>query len=500
MFDATTAIAKLDQSIATTYPEIDIIKGSICKYLEEADQHKNINPLKWHDYIDAAYGQSYEEEITAYLLIYWPKLKSKDIKQYMHQKKVEETYGYYPKTVSNYVDVYTQISDIVANFATVYHGDKSMSMADLERDAYEQIVNLRMNEYKIMPYTDRLLSNCIGKWYEMQQQQCRESLLQSLTAPHNYDTSASYNEWVKLSEIIDKNPASREKTINILQHWMYNLKRSLAGHVASDPIMPVLTGVQNNGKSTAVKKLLTKINDANGMWVTDIKQLTDPNSYMQCYIVPVAFLDEMDKFDKTSAATTKAFLTKDNVSARKLFTQFFDTKQKLIQTIGTANGALDTIITDTTGTRRYWEIQTPDEMSLDRDWWDRIDFDLLWYSVDVDAADPMTRDEYLNIYTYQQDNQRRKSFVEEWIESDNISGCKNTSEWFVEWQDWANTYQQQMAKTSLTTFGRFLKNVPGASSNHTKNGTQIDIPSKSNMFVDDLLTDKIKKLRINGEK
>jgi hypothetical protein len=495
MFDTNKALSTLNNAINETYTDSSIIKGEVTQYLLDAKVNPTaFCPTSWTLYMDRAYGTPYQDDMAQYLLLVWPRLKSKDIHMYLHKKDVCKVYGNYPATTADFVHLYTSSKNITANFSTILQGKTKMSMTDLERDAYEQIINLRMHDYKIMPYTDRLLSNCIGKWHDDQQASCRATLLASLTGKCNADLANT--EWRKFVEIIDKNPAAREKTIIVLKHWMYNFKRAMAGHVAKNPIMPVLTGPQNNGKSSAVSKMLAKIDKAEGMWVTDIKQLTDPNAYLQCANMPVAFLDEMDKFDKTSAATTKAFLTKNNVTARKLFTQFFDTKAKLIQMIGTANEELNSIITDTTGTRRFWEIQTPFDMCKKLDWWDNIDFDLLWQSVDIDV-DPMDRDAYLAIFDYQQEYQRCKSYVEEWIDAENVSGTKLISEWFVEWQEWAKIYQIKQATNTFRFFGKTIRAVPGITSGRTSKSTTITIPDKllSHKVCDDTLSSKLADLR-----
>ncbi|MBE7216381.1 hypothetical protein MK852_23790 [Shewanella benthica] len=199
--------------------------------------------------------------------------------------------------------------------------------------------------------------------------------------------------------------------VYLIKSWMWNVKRILAGDNPEQIPMPVFySTVGGTGKSYFVSELLKPLQElAQNKKVSDV---SDKHSSHQWGKLSVADFDEMAGLEKTDMNTLKTWCTQSSINARKMHSENFHYIQKITQGIGSSNHSIDSIVWDTTGTRRFYQVEIPTDgrwLKMIND----IDFIQLWRCVDEYSSDPLNGYQDV-IFKKQQDEQRKKHAVEMW--------------------------------------------------------------------------------------
>jgi predicted P-loop ATPase len=229
---------------------------------------------------------------------------------------------------------------------------------------------------RIPKHDTRLLTAALNEYVEKQRGQFLVKLREKLQ--HTPDSSPS--ELKKFVKAIrgKEDPVAEA----VLEHFIWQVKRKIFGHDVQYHLMPILTGIQGNGKSTAVKKLYAPLLDF--VATPTLTELTDKRFFESHKYNFIAFCDEMQNADKTDVEALKNFITADRQTARELYSTTMVEFKQNCTAIGCSNKSLATLIYDPTGMRRFFEISTDPEMKANGGWalLGEVDFEKLWQQVD----------------------------------------------------------------------------------------------------------------------
>ena len=175
--------------------------------------------------------------------------------------------------------------------------------------------------------------------------------------------------------------------------------------------MPVFYGRrQGIGKSYLVLKLCEIFDDL--AEVKNISEIEDKFNYLQWGKLLVANFDEMAGLDKTDMNLLKQWAFQKKFTKRKMQSELQNHIERTVGGIGSSNDPIEEIVWDSTGTRRFCQINVPhDGRYIVAS--DNLDFISIWQSIDhkktlSDSEKQIIRDE--------QELHRRKDKVELWFE------------------------------------------------------------------------------------
>lgn len=257
----------------------------------------------------------------------------------------------------------------------------------LDYDAYakefrvEQASLSKEEQTKLPRVSHNLLEAALGEYIEENKLRYVSELQGKIR--HNGDSSLS--ELKKFVQAIcgGEDPVTEA----ILAHFVWQVKRKVFGLEVQYHLMPIFTGPQGNGKSTAIKRLYKPLIDF--VATPTFADLADKRHFEAFESNFIAFCDELEKADQADVDGLKNFITADRLTARILYSTTMAEFRQNCTAIGCTNKSLATLIYDPTGMRRFFEINTDPNMK--QNGWnllDEIDFELLWKQVDEGIPGP----------------------------------------------------------------------------------------------------------------
>lgn len=177
--------------------------------------------------------------------------------------------------------------------------------------------------------------------------------------------------------------ADDDLSLNVVAHWMWQVKRKMFGLAPKDHVMLVMSGKQGSGKSTAVNALISPVREYR--IDLNLEALQDDRHYHGLARNFVVVCDEMQGCHKADIEALKRIITADQLSARKLYTNTIDSVPQNVSFLGTSNKSLDVLVKDETGMRRFFEMKCADRLD-----WDVINAIApleLWREVDENDRD-----------------------------------------------------------------------------------------------------------------
>lgn len=118
---------------------------------------------------------------------------------------------------------------------------------------------------------------------------------------------------------------------------------------------------QKTGKSTTVRRLLAPLLDSGFVWKTDFGRLEDQFSMHNLAYNYVAWFDDAGRAANKSMSKFKQLVTDDEVHFRGMYTQTEHKMPKLVTLVGTSNKTARELINDTTGLRRFHQVEVNSE-------------------------------------------------------------------------------------------------------------------------------------------
>lgn len=305
------------------------------------------------------------------------------------------------------------------------------------------------NEKPRPPFSQQNIQHCFEKWLAEQDE---FNLTHHTRSIQGEGTRSTINEWVQA--VTGKQD---EKDIAVITHFIWQVKRKLAGQKVDWHMMPILYGPTGSGKTEAIRALLKPVEELM-IAPQDMAVLGDSREATMFSRFYVVFFDELARADKVDVSALKNKITSDYITYRRLGTNTQITKPNVSTFIGAANNPVQSLIYDPTSARRFWQLDTQER--IDWNTINTLDYYALWRSVVASEAAPVlgVLDEVLRV---QEDELRAKSLVEQWIETHTEEveqiDLKATVayEAFMEWCVW----QQIRTPTTFTAFGMEIKRL-----------------------------------------
>lgn len=177
-----------------------------------------------------------------------------------------------------------------------------------------------------------------------------------------FDSSLDQSELRKFVNAVVISP--KEEDYAAFYHFCWQVKRKLHDLKVTYHMMPILTGVQGSGKSTALKHFCSPF----GEFVLSgagLDSLSDAKSYQSLSDYLIFFSDELMKMEKADMNSLKAMITADTVKGRIMYTQETGEYVQRCTFIGTSNDIHSDLVKDTTGLRRFFFMKSP--AAVDKD-------------------------------------------------------------------------------------------------------------------------------------
>ncbi len=204
----------------------------------------------------------------------------------------------------------------------------------------------------------------------------------------------------------------------VMMHWLWMVKRCMCGKSTCDEIMPIIFGVQGSGKSWATDMLCSVLYEL--VVGIDVSYLIDERKSPVLTSAYIGRWEEMTGGRKADIEALKNTVTCPEVSYRPMATNSHVTQTRLMSFIATSNQEVDTMIRDTGGARRFYQLTTPARC----DWGllNEIDPLIIWQAVSED--DPAPIKEVLSSVRAMQEKLVHRDPVALWLETEQWRGLR----------------------------------------------------------------------------
>lgn len=210
----------------------------------------------------------------------------------------------------------------------------------------------------------------------------------------------------------------------VMNHWLWTVKRRIAGLPVNDIICPVLFGKTQGGKTTEILRLLQPLNAF--QTVMTLEQITDERQWPNLTKNFVIFIDEMSKGKATNIETLKMLITAQKVNYRALHSNSPYGMLINVSFIGSSNTHINQTIDDETSGARFWELRCHDIL----DWaaLKNINPQDIWDSINHEGPSPLSGDIRKSVRDLQHAKIRKASTIERWLdESGTTPGTKKVT-------------------------------------------------------------------------
>lgn len=177
--------------------------------------------------------------------------------------------------------------------------------------------------------------------------------------------------------------SSNPDDIAVVAHWMWQVKTKMIIKTPSYHIMPILYGKQGGGKTVAMNKLISPIN--NFRLNISMDQMTDDRYFKSMSENFVIVFDEMQGADRADIDALKKQVTIEENDYRPLGTNDVFKVRQACSFIGATNRPVAEQIVDTTGMRRFWQLDCQDK--LDWDTLSNLDYVAMWKGINENRVD-----------------------------------------------------------------------------------------------------------------
>jgi hypothetical protein len=169
----------------------------------------------------------------------------------------------------------------------------------------------------------------------------------------------------------------------VMAHWMWQVKKKMKNETPSYHIMPIFFGKQEGGKTVALNKLIGPIN--NFRLNINLDQMGDDRYFRAMSENFVIVFDEMQGAHRTDIDALKKQVTIDFNDYRPLGTNEIFKVRQACSFIGATNRPVSEQIVDSTGMRRFWQLNCMDRL----DWatLNALDYIAMWKGIDEARVD-----------------------------------------------------------------------------------------------------------------
>lgn len=174
-----------------------------------------------------------------------------------------------------------------------------------------------------------------------------------------------------------------EADLAVITHWMWQVKKKMKNETPSYHIMPIFYGKQEGGKTVALNKLIGPIN--NFRLNINLDQMGDDRYFKAMSENFVIVFDEMQGAHRTDIDALKKQVTIDFNDYRPLGTNEIFKVRQACSFIGATNRPVSEQIVDSTGMRRFWQLNCMDK--LDWETLNSLDYIAMWKGIDEARID-----------------------------------------------------------------------------------------------------------------
>lgn len=377
-----------------------------------------------------------------------------------HEQVVVDDLGFYPKTPSEFVHKYVEHQNITMKVNRILQrkdviklGENIITDEDRKDREVDQYYRLRseptlpisrlFTELKVkrdnldLKFHDSQISSAIDLWTTITFSEVYANAIEPIMyKPGKATGPVGQQMWIDMEDAAFNIPESEATyAIKIIQKFMWQVKRKALKLPITNHLMPVLVGAQGKGKSNFVDAMLAPIADAT---IKANFEMVSEQRNIDIWRSLVMVFDEMSGAKKADMETVKSTITASSLERRRMGSNGNEQIAQMSTFIGSSNQALSSIIRDTTGLRRFAEL--PYTLVPDFDTLNKIDWLLLWQSVDEQGADPSL--DIIDLLKEKQEESRNLCSVELWASLNGMKFRKATlsQDIYLDYEDWAKRF------------------------------------------------------------
>lgn len=229
-------------------------------------------------------------------------------------------------------------------------------------------------------FSDGSIGRAVRYWIKTHRKLDQQRRFDNLTKRGEFDWQAFAHAF------FEEGCVSRKVQIAVMQKFIWQVKRRMAGLPITNHLMVVIYGVQGKGKSRALELLVAPlghlVSAGDFQRLGDIREVAMFKSY-------VVVMDEMQKASQADVERVKNVITRDHFNYRPMNTNANVSTIQNAVFIGTSNRTLDQMILDPTGNRRFFQIDWCNTAGPDQwAYFNSLDIVAMWRSVNHLAEDP----------------------------------------------------------------------------------------------------------------
>lgn len=402
----------------------------------------------------------------------------------LNVKQVKNELGNYPKTAKEYLNLWVKNHKLKVNYRkdiisdeVIYHDglnvDEEINKIKLQIEECRNALQLEKLNYSLRKFEEikftksTILSipdlnrnmrikakelglsfsrieidDVISQWIEEEKPKRRYEIFSDISYKNGIESNPEIiNMWsMMISSCFDTTSLSHKTIESVLKKFIWQVKRKMQKLPVTRHLMPVILGPQNKGKTTFINMFTEPLQELRSQ--VDFKQITDQGT-IDLWDNYVLIFDEMGYASKADISMVKNYITTDYITRRYYYSNTTGNIKQNATFIGASNKELNQLIRDETGIRRFMGIN----FSPNPDWdtMNRINYKLLWRSVDERGIDPSL--ECIDDILLNQEEMREKSPCEEWsmylYENNQEHLTRSASVWYrdyyCKWQEIYNT-------------------------------------------------------------
>lgn len=219
-----------------------------------------------------------------------------------------------------------------------------------------------------------------------------------------------------------------EEDVYAFAHSLWLVKRGIFNMPRSYEQMLVLYGKQGIGKTYLLPKLFAPLGDI-VMHNTDMSQINDSSAIDAYATHLVQIYDEMQNADKTCINALKNVITSKEIHVRLRYDKRKVRKDMLATFFATTNTSIEFLINDSTGMRRFYQVNVSEEYPKNWGKVNKIDFLALIKGIDESRPTGYVTDTKVAAgIARHKDTFRRQDAIDQFLEDYNVADLSNMKE------------------------------------------------------------------------